>query len=126
RLRRSLDILGCPLFERVQRIVLDTCVIVAAFRSRNGASRIVLDWVADRLLVPLLTPALFLQYEDVLTRPEQLRASRLTPAQVERILLPSGARQSPSQSIIPGDRSCRIRATSSYSRLPSTAGPMRS
>jgi predicted nucleic acid-binding protein len=42
--------------------------------------------VADRLLVPLLTPALFLQYEDVLKRPEQLRASRLTPAQVEQIL----------------------------------------
>ncbi len=65
---------------------MDTCVIVAAFRSRNGASRVVLDWVADRLLVPLLTPALFLQYEDVLKRPEQLRASRLTPEQVNEIL----------------------------------------
>jgi predicted nucleic acid-binding protein len=42
--------------------------------------------VADRLLVPLLTPALFLQYEDVLKRPEQLLASRLTPAQVDEIL----------------------------------------
>jgi predicted nucleic acid-binding protein len=38
------------------------------------------------LLVPLLTPALFLQYEDVLKRPEQLLASRLTPAQVDEIL----------------------------------------
>jgi hypothetical protein len=46
---------------------LDTCVIVAAFRSRNGTSRIVLDSVADRLLVPLLTPALFLRYEEVLS-----------------------------------------------------------
>jgi hypothetical protein len=42
--------------------------------------------VADHLLVPLLTPALFLQYEEVLTRPEQLRASRLTAAQVAQIL----------------------------------------
>ena len=65
---------------------MDTCVIVTALRSRNGASRVVLDWVADRLLVPLLTPALFLQYEDVLKRPEQLRVSRLTLTQVDQIL----------------------------------------
>jgi predicted nucleic acid-binding protein len=45
-----------------------------------------LDWVADRLLVPLLTPALFLQYEDVLKRPEQLRVSGLTLAQVDQRL----------------------------------------
>ena len=42
--------------------------------------------LADRLLVPLLTPTLFLQYEDVLKRPQQLPASRLTPAQVNEIL----------------------------------------
>ena len=65
---------------------MDTCVVVTAFRSRNGASRVVLDWVGDRLLVPLLTPALLLQYEDVLKRPEQLRASRLTPEQANEIL----------------------------------------
>jgi predicted nucleic acid-binding protein len=33
--------------------------------------------------VPLLTPALFLQYQDVLKRSEQLRASGLTPGQVD-------------------------------------------
>jgi predicted nucleic acid-binding protein len=38
------------------------------------------------LLVPLLTPALLLQYEDVLKQPEQMRASRLTPEQVNEIL----------------------------------------
>ena len=78
--------MGCLLRESVHRIVLDTCVIVTAFRSRNGASRVLLDWVADRLLIPLLTPALFLQYEDVLKRPEQLRVSRLTLTQVDQIL----------------------------------------
>ena len=67
-------------------VVLDTCVVATAFRSRNGASRVVLDRVADRSLVPLLTPALFLQYEEVLKRPEQLRASRLTLVQVDQIL----------------------------------------
>ena len=65
---------------------MDTCVVVTAFRSQNGASRAVLDWVADRLLVPLLTPALFLQYEDVLKRPEQLLATRLTLTRVDQIL----------------------------------------
>src|SRR5215472_9147112 len=78
--------MGCLLCEGVHRIVLDSCVIVTAFRSRNGASRAVLDWVADRVLVPLLTPALFLQYEDVLKRPDQLQASRLTPTHVNEIL----------------------------------------
>jgi predicted nucleic acid-binding protein len=38
------------------------------------------------LLVPLLTPALFLQYEDVLKRPEQRLVSRLTLTQVDQIL----------------------------------------
>ena len=87
--------MGCPLSEGVHRIVLDTCVIVTAFRSRNGASRVVLDWVADRLLVPLLTPALFLQYEDVLKRPEQLRISRLTLTQVDQILAALGSAAEP-------------------------------
>ena len=45
-----------------------------------------MDWVADRRIVLLLTPALLLQYEHVLKRPEQLRASGLTPARVDRIL----------------------------------------
>jgi hypothetical protein len=59
--RAFLISLGCLLWEGVRRIVLDTYVIVTAFRSRNSASRAVLDWVADRLLVPLLPPSLFLQ-----------------------------------------------------------------
>jgi predicted nucleic acid-binding protein len=42
--------------------------------------------LAAGVLVPLLTPALFLQYEDVLKRPEQLRASGLTFGQVDQRL----------------------------------------
>jgi predicted nucleic acid-binding protein len=45
---------------------------------------VVLDLVAAGLLVPLLTPALFLQYEDVLKRPDQLSACELTLAQVDQ------------------------------------------
>ena len=67
-------------------MVLDTSVVTTAFRSRHGASRVVLDGVADGVFVPLMTPALFLQYEDVLKRPEQLKASRLTLRRVDQIL----------------------------------------
>jgi len=41
--------------------------------------------VADGLLVPLLAPALLLQNEDVLNRPNQLQATRLTLKHVNGI-----------------------------------------
>ena len=53
------------------RLVLDTSVIVAAFRSRWGASNRLLHMAAEKRFVMLATPALFLEYEDVLSRPEQ-------------------------------------------------------
>jgi putative PIN family toxin of toxin-antitoxin system len=53
------------------RIVLDTSVIVAGLRSRLGASNRLLELVAEERLVPLATTALFLEYEEVLRRPEQ-------------------------------------------------------
>jgi putative PIN family toxin of toxin-antitoxin system len=54
----------------VLRAVLDTSVVVAGLRSRRGASNGLLLAVADRRLVPLASPPLFLEYEDVLKRPE--------------------------------------------------------
>ena len=66
-------------------MVLDTSVVVAAFRSRLGASNALLRLVAERRLVPLATVALFLEYEDVLTRPEQRDAAGLTLEDVERV-----------------------------------------
>lgn len=66
--------------------MLDTSVIVAAFRSRLGASNAALAHVADRRLVPLATPALFLEYEAVLKRPEQRQVMRLTLEQVDELL----------------------------------------
>ena len=42
--------------------------------------------IGRRLLVPLATPALFLEYEAVLKRPEQLAASGLSLGAVDRIL----------------------------------------
>jgi putative PIN family toxin of toxin-antitoxin system len=55
----------------MRRIVLDTDVIVTALRSASGGSNAVLMAVAGGQLVPLVTPALFLEYEAVLKRPEQ-------------------------------------------------------
>jgi putative PIN family toxin of toxin-antitoxin system len=68
------------------RVVLDTSVLVAGFRSRHGASNLVLGAVARAELRPLATTALFLEYEDVLLRPEHRIVTGLGPAQVERIL----------------------------------------
>ena len=53
------------------RAVLGTSVIVSAFRSRNGASFAILELVAARQVTPLVSTALFLEYEDVLQRDEQ-------------------------------------------------------
>ncbi|MBU4435978.1 MAG: putative toxin-antitoxin system toxin component, PIN family [Alphaproteobacteria bacterium] len=56
------------------RAVLDTSVLVAALRSRNGASNALLRKVALGEVTPLVSPALFLEYEDVLKRPDQRQA----------------------------------------------------
>jgi putative PIN family toxin of toxin-antitoxin system len=65
-----IDILWDVMAMFVMRLVVDTNVIVAAFRSRNGASNLLLRF-ADRGLVTLLcSTALFLEYEAVLSRPE--------------------------------------------------------
>lgn len=56
-------------------IVLDTSVVVAGLRSRLGASNRLLILVAEGRLKPLLTTALFLEYEDVLCQAEQRLAT---------------------------------------------------
>lgn len=65
------------------RIVLDTSVVVAGFRSRRGASNLLLRRVAEGILRPLVSTALFLEYEDVLLRPEQRLATGMTEKDVE-------------------------------------------
>ena len=47
---------------------MDTNVIVAAFRSRRGASNVLLRLVDARRVTPLCSTALFLEYEAVLSR----------------------------------------------------------
>jgi putative PIN family toxin of toxin-antitoxin system len=68
------------------RLVLDTCVIVSAFRSLNGASRALLDlFDLDRYEI-LLSPALLLEYEDVLTRPEHMKVHSFSIPEVGEVL----------------------------------------
>ena len=68
------------------RLVLDTCVLVSAFRSSRGASWKLLELVAHRRVVPIGTIALFLEYEEVLKRAEQRAMSGLSLTQVDGVL----------------------------------------
>lgn len=66
--------------------VLDTDVLVAAFRSDSGASRCVLEAARARRFDLLLSVPLMLEYESVLTRPEHLAASGATKEDVSAVL----------------------------------------
>jgi putative PIN family toxin of toxin-antitoxin system len=68
------------------RVVLDTNVIVAALRSRDGAAFALLQLVPDRRIRPLITVSLFFEYEDVLRRPEQIAVHGRSPFEVDSFL----------------------------------------
>ncbi len=68
------------------RLVLDTNVLVAAFRSRTGAAAELVRTVRRREVTMLATVALFLEYEAVLTRPEQLARAGMTNAEIQGAL----------------------------------------
>jgi len=78
--------MGCQPDWIVWRVVLDTSVLVAALRSGRGASATLLGLVADRIVVPLVSTPLFLEYEDVLKRPEQLEAMAVAAAGIDDFL----------------------------------------
>jgi len=68
------------------RIVLDTSVVVAGLRTRSGAGNAVLRLVAQKRVTVLATTPLFLEYEEVLKRPEHRLAHGLTPEAVDEFL----------------------------------------
>jgi len=68
------------------RLVLDTDVVVAAFRSDRGASRRLLLAALDREMTMLASVPLMLEYESVLKRPEHLAAIGLTTDEVDTVL----------------------------------------
>ena len=60
------------------RIILDTNVLYAGLRSPQGASQVILELLADQKLTTVLTPALFLEYEERLLGDSALHALGLT------------------------------------------------
>ena len=64
------------------RLVLNTNVLVAAMRSRAGASFALLDALEDRRFLPVVSTALLLEYEAVLSRP----LHRTDPAALSALL----------------------------------------
>ena len=66
--------------------VLDTDVLVAAFRSEAGASRLILQAALARRFEMLLSVPLMFEYEAVLCRPEQLAASGASTEDVRDVL----------------------------------------
>jgi putative PIN family toxin of toxin-antitoxin system len=68
------------------RIVLDTDVVIAAFRSQTGASRALLDMGLLRRVTMVVSVPLLFEYEAILKRDSQRAAHRLTEAELERAL----------------------------------------
>jgi predicted nucleic acid-binding protein len=99
------------------RIVLDTDVLVAAFRSERGASRELLMGALDQRFVLLASTALWLEYEAVLTRPLHLSATRLSAIEVRDVLAALAAVAEP----VPihfGDMYWQIQKTNTFSIWP--------
>lgn len=67
-------------------LVLDTNVLVAALRSPTGASAEILRRVFGQRLSVLCSVPLFLEYEAVLLRPEQLAAAGVDATAVANLL----------------------------------------
>ena len=70
----------------MKKIVLDTSVVVAGLRTRLGAGNAVLRLVAQRRLLVLASPPLFLEYEDVLKHPEHRLVHGLSPEAIDEFL----------------------------------------
>lgn len=66
--------------------MLDSSVLVAAVRSQNGASSILLTMAGHGRLKLLASAPLFLEYEDVLLRPSQMEAHGWPAEMIDRLL----------------------------------------
>jgi len=68
------------------KLTIDTNILVAATRNRHGPSFALMQLVRRGSVAMCCSPALFLEYEDVLKRPKQLAASGLLASDVDAIL----------------------------------------
>jgi putative PIN family toxin of toxin-antitoxin system len=67
------------------RVILDTNVLVAALRSDMGASYAIVSQLPSERFQMALTVPLYLQYQDVLTRPEHMTGTS-TPDDIRNFL----------------------------------------
>lgn len=72
--------------KTLPKLVLDTNILVAATRNRHGPSFALVQLVRLGNVSMCCSPALFLEYEDVLKRPNQLAASGLLASDIDAIL----------------------------------------
>jgi putative PIN family toxin of toxin-antitoxin system len=70
----------------IRKIVLDTNILVSALRSSSGPSFALVQSIRAGNISVCCSPALFLEYEDVLKRPEQLKAFGLVMTDIDDIL----------------------------------------
>ncbi|BAM06999.1 putative toxin-antitoxin system toxin component, PIN family [Leptospirillum ferrooxidans] len=70
----------------MKKVVLDTSVIVAAMRSASDAGSAHLRLVSLQRIRPLATIALFLEYEDVLKRPENRSVIGMSLDDIDKFL----------------------------------------
>lgn len=68
------------------KLVLDTNVVLAALLSRRGASHWIVRRVLERKVAIAVSVPLFLEYEDVLSRPDHLRRIGWTPRELSTFL----------------------------------------
>jgi putative PIN family toxin of toxin-antitoxin system len=71
---------------KINRVVCDSNVLVAAARSRNGASFALLNALRANRFCMLASVPLFVEYEAVLKRPEQLAQGMRSVASVDAFL----------------------------------------
>jgi len=67
------------------RVVFDTSILVAAARSRSGASFVLVSSIPSPNFQICLSVPLYTEWQDALTRPENLPAGQ-TPADAQRFL----------------------------------------
>ena len=71
---------------KINRVVLDTNILVAASRSRNGASFALLQALRNRRYIALASVPLLLEYEAVLKRHEHLAVGGRTIVMTDAFL----------------------------------------
>lgn len=72
--------------NKLPRLTIDTNVLVAALRNKNGPSFALMQLFRRGAAAMYCSPALFLEYEDLLKRPGQLMASGLLSTDVDAVL----------------------------------------